>query len=89
MPNYTKLSFMDREIIIERLTPVVREVFADENLVVIDSMSSETVPTWTSLSFMQLLSRIEAEFNFKFKIFELINIHCMGDLIDSIAAHCA
>lgn len=80
---------MDREIIIERLTPVVREVFADDTLVVTDAMNSEAVPMWTSLSFMQLLSKIESEFNIKFKIFELINIHCMGDLVNSIASHCA
>lgn len=80
---------MDREIIIERLTPVVREVFADDSLVVTDAMSAETVAAWTSLSFMQLLAKIESEFNIKFKIFELINIHCMGDLLDSIAAYCA
>lgn len=80
---------MDREIIIERLTPVVREVFADDSLIVTDAMSAETVAAWTSLSFMQLLAKIESEFNIKFKIFELINIHCMGDLLDSIAAHCA
>lgn len=80
---------MDREIIIERLTPVVREVFADDSLIVTDAMSAETVAAWTSLSFMQLLSKIETEFNIKFKIFELINIHCMGDLVDSIATHCA
>lgn len=79
---------MEREAIVEKLTPLVKEVFGDGAIAVSDEMSPETTAAWTSLSFMQLLSRIESEFNFKFKIFELISIHNMGDLISAIAKHC-
>lgn len=79
---------MKREAIVEKLTPIVKDVFGDGTLVVSDDMSPETTESWTSLSFMQLLSRIENEFNIKFKIFELISIHNMGDLITVITRHC-
>lgn len=79
---------MEREAIVKKLTPLVKDVFGDGMIVVSNEMSPETTETWTSLSFMQLLSRIESEFNFKFKIFELISIHNMGDLITAIAKHC-
>jgi acyl carrier protein len=50
-------------------------------------MSAENVASWTSLSFMQLLSKIEEQFAFKFRIFELLNIHNMGDLVSAIENH--
>ncbi len=80
---------MERAQIIERLTPIVREVFNDNTLEIDDSMSSENVASWTSLTFMQLLSKIEERFAFKFKIFELINVHNMGDLMEAIEKHCS
>ncbi|MBQ6068563.1 MAG: acyl carrier protein [Bacteroidales bacterium] len=75
---------MDREEIIAKLTPLVREVFDNAQLEIVDTMGPDTVEGWTSLSFMQLLARIEGEFGFKFKIFELVGIHNMGDLVAAI-----
>ena len=37
---------------------------------------------------MQLLSAIEQEFGFKFKMMELLSIKSMGDIINTIANHC-
>ena len=79
---------MNRQVIIEKLTPMVREVFDNSELVLEDAMSPETVEGWTSLSFMQLLARIEGEFGFKFKIFELVSIRNIGNLIAAIEKHC-
>lgn len=76
---------MNKEEIVEKLLPIVREVFGDSELVITDSMSADTVDGWTSLSFMQLLARIEESFGFKFKIFELVSIQNMGDLLAAIA----
>ena len=75
---------MEKKEIIEKLTPIVQDVFADSTIEIMDQMNAENVAAWTSLSFMQLLARIEEEFSFKFKIFELINIHNMGELIAAI-----
>ena len=79
---------MEKKEIIEKLTPIVQDVFADSTIEIMDQMNAENVAAWTSLSFMQLLARIEEEFSFKFKIFELINIHNMGELIAAIGKHC-
>ena len=56
---------MDKKEIIEKLTPIVRDVFADSTIQIMDEMDAENVEAWTSLSFMQLLARIEEEFCFK------------------------
>lgn len=79
---------MNREQIVEKLTPIVREVFDDAAMEVKEDMCAENVESWTSLTFMQLLSKIEEQFSFKFKIVELINVHNMGDLLSAIEKRC-
>ncbi len=79
---------MTREQIIEKLSPMVREVFDNPALVIDESMSPDTVDGWTSLAFMQLLAKVEVTFGVKFKILELVGIHTLGDLMAAIEKHC-
>ena len=75
---------MTREEIISQLTPIARAMLKDENLVLTDDLSAANVPTWTSLSFMMLLTEIENHFGFKFKMMEILKLQNMGAIIDSI-----
>ena len=59
----------------------------DDTLVVSDDLSAANVPTWTSLSFMMLLTEIENHFGFKFKMMEILKLQNMGAIIDSILTH--
>ena len=79
---------MERPDVIDRLTPIARKVFENNDLVLSDEMSAETLDTWTSLSFMQFLTAIEQEFGFRFKMMELLSLKSMGSIIDSIANKC-
>ena len=79
---------MERSEIILKLTPIAQRVFEKKDLVLHDELSSETLETWTSLSFMQFLTAIEQEFGFKFKMMELLSLKSMGDIIETIAKHC-
>lgn len=79
---------MTREQIIEKLTPMVREVFDNPALVIDEGMNPDTVDGWTSLAFMQLLTRVEETFGVKFKIFELVSIRTLGDMMAAIEKHC-
>lgn len=78
---------MQREEIIEKLTPLVRKAFEDPTLELADGQSAENVESWTSLAFMKLLSDIEQEFGFKFKMMELLSLKNMGNIIDAISRH--
>ena len=78
---------MTREEVITKLTPIVRKVFGNDELVIDDTMSAETVPEWTSLSFMELLSEIQKQFDFKFNILEILHLQTMGVVIDAIQKH--
>ena len=78
---------MNREEIIKRLTPICRDIFKLSDLVLTDNLDAKQVDTWTSLSFMQLLTKVEEEFGFRFKIMELLNIRDIGTLVSAIASH--
>ena len=78
---------MERNEIVAHLTTIASEIFQLENLVLTEDMSATNVETWTSLTFMQLLTAIEENFGFKFKMMELIQIKNMGDIIQSIESH--
>lgn len=80
---------MNREQIIEKLTPIVRKCLQDESLELRDDMSAATVSTWTSMAFMQMLTDIENEFGIKFKMMELLRLKTMGDIIQSLEVHLA
>ena len=78
---------MTRNEVIEKLTPIAQQIFEQENLVLTDDMSAENMSAWTSLSFMQLLTEIENQFGFKFKMMELFGLKTMGNIIDAVASH--
>ena len=80
---------MERSEIIEKLTPIARTIFENQDLVLADDMSADNVATWTSLAFMQFLTEIENQFGFKFKMMELFNLKTMGNIIASIEKHMA
>lgn len=80
---------MKRQEIIDKLTPIAQMVFNQSDLALTDDMSAETFSAWTSLSFMQLLTEIENQFGFKFKMMELFNLKTMGNIIDAIESHMA
>lgn len=78
---------MQREEIEARLQPICREVFEMPELELNDELDATRVDTWTSLSFMQLLTRTEEEFGFRFKMAELLKIRNIGSLIEAISSH--
>jgi acyl carrier protein len=67
--------------VIDRLTPIFREVFADPALVVIPELRADDVPTWDSLNHINLIVAIEAEFGFEFTAEELGSMTKVGDLL--------
>lgn len=78
---------MTKEEIISKLTPIVRTMLKDDTLVITDDLSAANVPTWTSMAFMMLLTEIENQFGFKFKMMEILKLQNMGAIIDSIETH--
>lgn len=80
---------MTKQEIITQLTPIAQDVFDNPELMLTDDLSSANVDTWTSMAFMQFLTAIERHFGFKYKIMEILPLHDMGAVIESIQNHVA
>lgn len=77
---------MTQEEIKEQLTPIFRQTFSDQTLVLTDELSANDVEKWDSLTHMQLISNVEAKFGIKFKLKELNKLKKVGDLVTIVAS---
>lgn len=76
---------MERNEIVEKLTAIFREVFADSSLVLNDEMTSNDVEKWDSLTHMLMISTVEERFGVKFKLKELNKLKMVGDIINVLS----
>ena len=66
------------------MTPIFRDVFNDDALVVTDSMTANDVATWDSLSNINMIFAVEKTFGVKFSIKEVRDLKNVGELIELI-----
>ena len=71
---------MTESEIYERMTPVFRDVFDDEDLVPSAAMTADDVEEWDSLSHIRLVISLEKEFGVRFSTVELGSLKTVGDL---------
>lgn len=72
---------MNKNEIIEKLTPIFREVLEMSDLVLKDELSANDVDNWTSLTHMLIMTKIEGTFNITFKLKELKKLQNVGDMV--------
>lgn len=72
---------MTRDLIIEKLTVIFREVFSDNAIRIIDSLSAKDVYNWDSLTHILMINKVEQEFDVKFSFKDLRNLKEVGDII--------
>ena len=77
---------MDKNVILDRLQDIFREIFDDDTLVIDRETSAEHIDDWDSLNHINLIVAIEKEFQIKFKLGELQSLKDVGDTIDLILA---
>jgi acyl carrier protein len=77
---------MEKTEIVKKLTPVFRNVFADNALEISDELSALEVENWDSLSHMLLIAEIEKDFAIKFKLKDLNKMANVGDMIAIISS---
>lgn len=78
---------MNKQEIIEKLTPICMEVFENDELELTDDMAVGSVEGWTSLTNMMLITEIEQAFGFKFKLRELSTLESIGSFVTAIESH--
>lgn len=71
---------MQPEEIYAQLTPIFRDLFDEESLVVTPSLTAADVPEWDSFNHINLIVAIESRFKIKFQTAELEGLHTAGHL---------
>ena len=72
--------------IYERLTPVFREVFDNDDTVATPGLTANDVADWDSLSHVRLMVAIEEHFNIRFSTSEITSFKNVGELAACIEA---
>lgn len=75
---------MTREEVYVKLNEIFKDVFNDDSIVVKDETTASDVPEWDSLMHISLLGVIEDEFDFKFKMKDVVGMHNVGEMVDII-----
>jgi acyl carrier protein len=75
---------MNRDEIYSKLTVILRDVFDDESLQPVDSMTSDDVPEWDSTNHVRLMVAIESEFGIRFETEEITAPENVGGIVDLI-----
>jgi acyl carrier protein len=77
---------MNEQEILERLTKIFREIFADPAIVVTPTMTAADVEKWESLSHIDMIMLVEEEFAIRLPTLELVGMQNVGDLVRMIRA---
>ena len=75
---------MQNDEIKSRLTPIFRDVFDDEALVVSEGMTAEDVAAWDSLSHLNMIVAVEKAFGVKFSVRDVRSLKNVGELIELV-----
>lgn len=71
------------------LTPILREVFDNDDVVATPSLTADLVQGWDSLTHIRLLVAIEEEFGIEFSAGEINDLKNIGELAALIEAKVA
>jgi len=80
---------MEKNEIVSRLTPIFRDVFNNDTLVVSEGMTAKDVPTWDSLSNINMIIAVEKAFGVKFRIKDVRALKNVGELLELIKSKAA
>jgi acyl carrier protein len=68
--------------ILQELTPIFREVFDDDSIVLTRETTANDVDGWDSLTHMNMVMAVEVKFKIRFALGELPALRNVGDLAD-------
>lgn len=69
---------------IEALTPIFRDVFGDETLVIDESTTAADVEGWDSFTHINLIMSVEEAFGVSFTTKEIGGLACVKELVDKV-----
>ncbi len=75
---------MELHTIKNKVKDVLTSILEHNNFEIHDELTAKDVDGWNSLSHMMIITKIEEEFNIKFKLRELNKLKNMGALVTLI-----
>jgi acyl carrier protein len=75
---------MDQTTILNQLQDIFIDVFDDEEITISRNTNSKNIKNWDSVAQVMLISAIEKKFTIRFTGNEIVQLQCVGDLIDTI-----
>ncbi|HOO78873.1 MAG TPA: acyl carrier protein [Lachnospiraceae bacterium] len=75
---------MTRAEILSKVNDIFHDVFDDDTIEVFETTTSDDVEDWDSLMHITLISEVEAEFNFKFQMKDVVGMKNVGEMLDII-----
>ena len=75
---------METTEIFAKITPIIREVFDDDELVVDRTLAADKVDGWDSLNHIRLIVTVERAFGLKFNAMETGKLKNVGEFVDLI-----
>ncbi len=73
---------MKKEDILEKLNGIFRENFDDDTIVVTEKTTASDIDEWDSLEHVNLMAKIEKEFNVKFELREMLALKDVGEMVN-------
>lgn len=77
---------MTREEVFSKLSEIFKDVFNDDSLEIDESTTAYDIEEWDSVSHVQLIDEIEAEFGVRFNAKEIMSWDDVGEFVDSIVS---
>ncbi|MCF0131335.1 MAG: acyl carrier protein [Pseudobutyrivibrio sp.] len=71
---------------IEKLNPIFKDIFDDDDIVVTESTNSDDIEDWDSLEHINLVVAVEKAFGIKFNMGEVNSFKNVGEMVDAIIA---
>ena len=68
----------------QALTPIFRDVFDDDSIVIDEDTTADDIDDWDSLSHITLMSAVEEEFGVKFTMGEVSGMENVGEMAEII-----
>lgn len=73
--------------ILEKIQPIFKDIFDDDELVVVAETTAADVEDWDSFAQMQIVMGIEAMFSIEFSTDEVTEFKNVGDVVKTIKKH--
>lgn len=73
---------MNKQEIIEKLTPIFRNVLNLKDLTLTADLNPDDVETWDSMANMTIVAEVQEAFNVKFSLKEMVKFSNVGSLVE-------